>query len=228
MLRAVIFDFDGTVADTIPAIAEGVNMTMQQYGLPIHTEAEVRTFINNGPRMLIRRALPLDLQNDEDLLDRVLADYDRFYNTVCAHTDHPYDGIPEVIDILRTQGFRIGVLSNKQDHLVKKLCEGVLPSRYDAALGSLPEKPTKPDPYLSRRIAAELGVKPEECIMIGDSDVDVATAKAAGMIHIGVSWGYRDEAFLRAHGAIRIAHTPKELLTEIERIHATKGIECHD
>lgn len=216
--QAIIFDFDGTVADTIPAIAEGVNLTMQKYGLPTHTEEAVRTFINNGPRMLIRRALPLPLQTDEELLDRVLADYDAIYKTVCMHTDRPYDGIPEVIAELRRRGYRIGILSNKQDHLVQTLCENVLPGSYDAALGSLTGKPPKPDPYLSNQIAATLGVDPQACIMIGDSDVDIETAKNAGMTHIGVSWGYRDEEFLRAHGAVRIATTPAELLPEIDRI----------
>ncbi len=218
MIRAVIFDFDGTVADTIPAITKGLNLTMAQYGYPLHTEAEVRTYINNGPRMLVRRALPTELAQNEALLDRVLADYDRLYKTVCTHTDKPYDGVAELIAALRADGIRIGVLSNKQDPLVKLLCGKVLPELTDAALGSLPNHPNKPDPYLPLRIAADLGVDPLECILVGDSDVDIATAKAAGMTHIGVTWGYRDKAFLRAHGAMCTVDTPEQLRAAIDQM----------
>ena len=214
--QAVIFDFDGTLADTIPAITRGINLTMQKYGFPLHTEAEVITYINNGPRMLIRRSLPKELQADEELLDRVLADYNVFYKTYCLNSDPPYEGIPEAVAVLRRQGYRIGVLSNKQDHLLGPLCESVIPGGYDATVGSLPDKPTKPDPYLSQKIAGLLGVDPQACIMIGDSDVDITTASNAGMTHIGVSWGYRDEAFLRKNGADIVVRTPRELYSLIE------------
>ena len=222
MIKAVIFDFDGTLADTIPAIAEGVNLTMQKYGFPTHDEAAIRSFINNGPRMLIRRALPKGLQEDEALLDRVLADYDGLYKTVCLHTDRAYDGIPTLIETLRRKGLRIGVLSNKQDHLLRQICTGIFPTQCDAIFGTVPDKPTKPDPYLSLQIAKELGVSPEECLMVGDSDVDVRTAKNAGMTHIGVSWGYRDRDFLMQNGATLVADTPKELLTSIEKLQSER------
>ncbi|MBQ9760762.1 MAG: HAD family hydrolase [Clostridia bacterium] len=216
MLRAVIFDFDGTLADTIPAITEGVNLTMRQYGFPTHSEAEVRTFINNGPRMLIRRALPRELQENECLLDRVLADYDRLYKTVCLHTDTPYDGINALIDRLRERGVRIGVLSNKQDHLLRKICTGMFGDRIDCIVGTVPDRPTKPDPYLAKKLAESLGVDTRDCIMIGDSDVDIRTAENAEMQCISVSWGYRDREFLLQNGAKAIASTPEELSLMIE------------
>ena len=222
--KAVIFDFDGTVADTIPAIREGVNLTMEKYGFPTHTDAEVITFINNGPRMLIKRALPAHVREDEALLDRVIQGYNTFYHSIFAHTDRPYDGIPEILLSLRAEGYRIGVLSNKQDFLVQPLCKAVIPNLYDAALGSIPDHPTKPDPYMTNRIADMLGVLTEDCILIGDSDVDVHTAKNAGMGHIGVTWGYRDAACLRAAGATTLADTPEELLTKIKEYFAGKDI----
>ena len=220
MLRAVIFDFDGTIADTIPAITEGINLTMTQYSYPTHTDEEVLTYINNGPRMLIRRALPKELQQDEKLLDRVLADYDSLYQTVCAHTNKPYDGLEEVVRTLRERNIKIGVLSNKQDRLLGQMIENVLPNMIDATQGSLPNQPTKPDPYLTSLITEKLGVTPAECVMIGDSDVDVKTAQEACMHHIGVSWGYRNEAFLRQSGATVVVDTPEQLLAAIERIDA--------
>ena len=228
MPRAILFDFDGTLADTIPAITEGINLTMRAYGFPTHTEEEVRSYINNGPRKLIQRALPKDLQSDEALLDRVLADYNVLYADVCEHTDRPYDGILALLRTLRSRGYKIGVLSNKQDHLLRKIAEGILPDGlYDTILGTVPNKPTKPDPAMTLQIARALDARPEDCIIVGDSDVDVKTAKAANMMHVGVSWGYRDEAFLRENGAVDVANTPEELLTMIEKL-MQERISQHD
>lgn len=221
MLRAVIFDFDGTIADTVSALREAINLTMRKHGYPEHTEKEIQSYINNGARELVRRAMPEGLQKDEALVDRVFADYNEDYGRVYMHTDRAYDGIPELIRDLHEQGLKIGVLSNKQHVFVQKLSKQVLlPGTYDTAQGVVAGKPTKPHPYLSRLVAEDLGVRPEECVMIGDSDVDILTAKNAGMTHVGVSWGYRDEAFLRAHGAENIAHTPaelKEILTDLKK-----------
>jgi phosphoglycolate phosphatase len=213
MIRAVIFDFDGTIADTISAIREGVNMTMRQYGYPEHTYDEVQSFINNGARQLVLRAMPEDLRSDEALWDRVFETYEESYGQTYMQTKEAYDGLPELIQKLHdTDGFKIGVLSNKEDLFVRNLTHQVLfPNTFDAVQGVVPGHPTKPHPYLGNRIAESLGVKPEECIMIGDSDVDFRTAQNAGMAHIGVSWGYRDEAFLRDHGVTRIAHSAAEL-----------------
>lgn len=218
MIQAVIFDFDGTIADTLPAIREGVNRTMRLYGYPEHSYDDIIRFINNGARELIRRAMPEIVREDEDQVTRVLTDYTRLYREVCLNTREAYPGIPELIAALHEK-LRIGVLSNKQDELVRRLTEQVLlPGSCDAAQGVYPGAPAKPDPFLPNRLASALGVKPQECAMIGDSDVDIATAMNAGMLHIGVSWGYRDEAFLRAHGACRIAHTPQELVALLQSI----------
>ena len=211
MIKAVIFDFDGTIADTKPALREGVNRTMRLYGYPEHTDEDILRFINNGARELIRRAMPKTLQRDEEQVSRVLEDYNRLYGEVFLLTDHAYDGIVELVERLRG-AYRVGVLSNKQDVYVKALCAQVLPKgSYMIAQGVIAGKPTKPHPYLSELVAASLGVKPEECVIVGDSDVDILTAKNAGMRHIGVSWGYRSEAFLREKGATAIAHTPQEI-----------------
>jgi phosphoglycolate phosphatase len=214
--RAIIFDFDGTLADTIPAIAEGVNLAMEKYGFPTHSRAAVESFINNGPRMLIRRALPKEKQEDEALLDRILADYTTLYETVCMHTDRAYDGLYELLLTLRSKGYRIGVLSNKQDHLVRTLCQRIFPDLCDAVAGTTPGNPTKPDPALTLRMTEQLGVSPEECILVGDSDVDLHTAQNAGMRHIGVTWGYRSREALIKAGAVELADTAEELLSLIE------------
>ncbi len=216
MIKAIIFDFDGTLANTIFSIREGLNATMRIFGFPEHDLAAVTSFINTGARELVRKALPADLQSDEALLDRVLTQYDACYAEVCCDNVPLYDGIADLLPRLKAR-YKIGVLSNKQDHFVRRLSACILPKNsYDEALGALPNCPTKPDPFLPNRIASMLGVSPDECIMIGDSDVDFRTAQNAGMLHIGVSWGYRDEAFLRSHGVSRIAHSAEELEREIK------------
>ena len=212
MLAAVIFDFDGTIADTVPAIREGVNRTMRLFGYPEHSREDILRFINNGARELIRRAMPEEDRGDAGQVDRVLAEYDRQYGEVCLHTRHAYAGVPELIAGLHEAGMRVGVLSNKQDSLVRRLTAQVLrPGSYDAAQGVYPGAPAKPDPFLPHRLADALGVPPAACALVGDSDVDIATAANSGMLHIGVTWGYRNETFLRDHGARLLAHTPHEL-----------------
>ncbi len=220
MIRAVIFDLDGTIANTISAIREGVNLTMEKYGYPKHDDAAILTFINNGARELIRRAMPAEYREDEALVSRVLADYDALYGTVYLHTDRTYDGIGELVAELHDSlGLKIAVLSNKQDPFVKALTAQLLPTCHcEAAQGVIYGKPTKPDRYLADLVAQKLGVSAEECVMVGDSDVDIRTAENAGMTHIGVSWGYRDEAFLRERGAKRVAATPAELLDLIRQV----------
>ena len=226
MIKAAIFDFDGTIADTIDALTEGINLTMNHYGFPRRTKNEVRSFINNGARELVRCAMPRELQNQEDSVSRVLKTYNAFYGTVYLQTKQAYDGIPVVIRALHDMGFRIGVLSNKDDEFVKRLCEQVLiPGSYDHAQGVVEGKPTKPHPYLSELTAQSLGVLPPECVMIGDSDVDILTAANAHMQHIGVSWGYRSEELLQQKGATKIAHTPDELLKIISKLSDTKLIK---
>ena len=226
MLKAIIFDFDGTIADTISAIREGVNLTMEKYGYPQHTDSDVLTFINNGARMLIRRAMPEALRDDEELVTRVLADFDRLYGEVYHHTDRAYDGVVEAIRELHDRlGLKIAVLSNKQDAFVKRLCRQILPENCcEAAIGVGGGSPTKPDPRLTQSVLDALRVTPEECLLVGDSDVDILTAKNAGLAHIGVSWGFRDECFLRDRGATLIAHTPAELLGIIESIVKEKDV----
>lgn len=224
MIRAIIFDFDGTLADTIDALREAINMTMRQYGYPEHSNENVRAFINNGARELVRRAMPAELQDDEALLDRVLADYLKHYAAVYLHTERAYDGIPELISELHASGIAIGVLSNKPHAYMERLCAQILPAGVcDAVQGMILGKPAKPDPYLSRLVADRLGVSPEECVMVGDSDVDIRTAKSAGMIPVSVSWGYRDEAFLRANAAEHLAATPDGLRRLLSDLMKEKG-----
>lgn len=212
-IKALIFDLDGTIADTIPAITEGINMTMEILDLPSHTEDEVRTYINFGPRHLISEALPKEAkENDETLVDRALAIYNEMYAKTYIHTDRTYDGMEKVLSELGRQ-YKIAVLSNKQDEYVKLLAKQLVPEGVClAAYGSIEGIPAKPDPTIALMLANELGVSPCECALIGDSQVDIKTARAAGFEIVSVSWGYVSKEKLLENGADVVLDTPDELL----------------
>ena len=217
MKKAIIFDLDGTLADTIPAITEGINRAMRRLGYPDRSEEEIRSFINHGARHLIRCAIPREYWDDDKAIDHALEVYNQSYGEVVLLTDRTYDGMRELVEKLHTS-YKIGVLSNKQDIYVKQLSHVLLgDENYDAAQGVAPGHPTKPHPYLPQKIAAELGVATEDCIMIGDSDIDLLTAEGAGMTHIAVTWGFRSEEFLLEKGAKNLAHNIDELEELIQK-----------
>ena len=208
--RVLIFDLDGTIADTIYSIRDGVNMAMNKYGFPERDYEETRAAIGNGARELIRLSMPVDNQGDPELVDRVLADYDAFYEQTYANIDGTYDGIDTAIRTLIERGYKIAVLSNKQDAYVKKIVALLFPNgEISYAMGQT-DLPKKPDPTVPRIIASELGVIPEECAFIGDSDVDVLTAKNSGMYSVAVTWGYRPRSELS--DADSLIDTADELL----------------
>ncbi|MBQ8397808.1 MAG: HAD family hydrolase [Clostridia bacterium] len=210
MTKALIFDLDGTIADTLPAILVALNATMRHFGYPEHDLTALRGFINNGARKLVTRAMP-EAERSEAQIDAVLADYDRAYTESYLQTIETYPGVGAAIRTLHERGYRIAVLSNKQDYMVKGLCAQLLPGVVDIAIGQRTGYPTKPDPTVPLAIAAELGAKPSEVAFIGDSDVDMQTAKNAGFTPIGVAWGYRSPALLRETGAEAIVETAEEL-----------------
>ena len=216
MIKAIVFDFDGTLANTIFSVREGVNATMRAFGFPEHDVAAVTSFINTGARELLRKAIPADRQRDEALLDRVMEVYDAAYAEVCCENVPLYDGMGELLLSLK-QSFKIGVLSNKQDRFVKEIIAKLYPEDlFDEVHGQL-EYPAKPDPTAALAIAKSLKVPVEECMFCGDSDVDILTAKNAEMVPLGVSWGYRPAEVLRQVGAELIARTPADIPAFFEK-----------
>lgn len=210
--RAIIFDLDGTLADTVDAIREGINLAMTQFHFPERSYDQVIAAVGNGARMLVRRCMPREKANDEALLAEVLATYDAAYARTYMHTRHCYAGIPEAVAALHRAGYRLAVLSNKQDAYVKALIRQLFPDNEFTVVMGQCELPLKPDPTVPAIIAERLGAKLTECIMIGDSDVDIRTAQNAGMRAIGCSWGFRGHEALVMAGAPHIADTPDQLL----------------
>ena len=218
MIKAIIFDLDGTVADTISAIREGVNMTMEQFGYPVHTDADIRRFINHGARELIRQALPAEVSTDPARVDEVLHVYHGMYDQTYTHTNLCYDGMVEAMCVLKEK-YVLAILSNKQDRMVKGLAAQLLPAgTVQIAQGQIEGVPTKPDPTAVWDICARMGIAPEECAFVGDSDVDMRTAINARCLPVGVTWGYRGADVLTEAGAKVLVHTPEELAKFFEKM----------
>ena len=187
--RLVIFDLDGTVLNTLDDLANAVNYALDRHGFPTHSVDTIRTFIGNGVANLIRRAAPAETGDDE--CARMLAEFKAYYAEHINVLTKPYPGIPEMLAALRAAGLRIGINSNKYDAALQSLCLSHFPGLYDLAAGESDVTPKKPDPTAALRMMEALGVSPEETIYVGDSGVDLNTAKNAGCRAAWVSWGFR-------------------------------------
>ncbi|MBE6531459.1 MAG: HAD family hydrolase [Ruminococcaceae bacterium] len=213
MKKLLIFDLDGTLADTLPSITRAINLASEKLGYPQHSCEEVRGAIGNGARNLVRRLMPESDATNEEKVDRFLKTYEDMYDTTYMEANKCYDGMSEAIRELHKRGYGIAVLSNKQDAYVKPIAAQLIPSDILAyAAGQRKEYPKKPDPTVPLMIAGELGVAPENTAFIGDSDVDIITGKNAGMFTVGCDWGYRGRAELESVGADRVISHPTELL----------------
>ena len=213
MYRACIFDLDGTLTDTLESLTYSVNETMKEIGLPEITSEQCREFVGNGAKVLIEKTLKASGDEELTRFDEAFAAYQRIFDKCCTYRVKPYPGIPEMLREMKEQGLHLGVLSNKPDrqavHVVEEIFgKGV----FDHIQGQKDGVPRKPDPTAVLSIAGEFGVSPAETLYIGDSEVDGATGKAAGMDTILVSWGFRSRDVLEAAEPLCIADTTDEIL----------------
>ena len=210
-IRLLILDLDGTLADTIGSIRDGVNLAMNKYGYPERSYEQVRAAIGNGARELIRRSMPEKEAADNALVDRVFADYHALYGQTFLNCRECYEGIPEALQALKANGFTLAVLSNKQDVYVRGLVKSLFPEGLISYAEGQTEKPKKPDPTVPLEIASMLGFAPSETAFLGDSEVDVQTGLNAGMLALGCAWGYRDPELLVKTGAHYLMEHPREI-----------------
>ena len=210
--KALIFDLDGTLADTIGAIAEAVNMALERFSYPRKSEEQVRHAVGNGARMIVKRLMPPEEAENENKVSRVLECYDQMYAITHLHTTEMYDGIKEMIKSLSDAGFKIAVFSNKQDAYVKGLVEQFFPDGEVAIARGQTDIPIKPDPAGLNIILGEMGVSASECIFVGDSGVDIKTAENSNMDFIGVGWGFCGKEKLLELGADTVVEKPSEIL----------------
>lgn len=204
-----IFDLDGTLLDTLEDLADSLNHALEQCGFPQKTKEEVRSFVGNGRRRLIERSVPKDTAASE--IDKIFAAFDSYYQIHCMDKTKPYEGIIRLLDSLRKQGFKLAVISNKGDGAVQDLCSRIFKDRFDIVMGEREGIRKKPAPDSVNEVLTRLGIPKEAAIYIGDSEVDILTAKNAGMDACIVTWGFRDAAYLKEQGAPLLASSTEEL-----------------
>jgi phosphoglycolate phosphatase len=217
-LDAILFDLDGTLADTLTDIASSMNHVLAGLGLPAQPVERYRGWVGGGVGNLIEHAVD-EVERRAGALAAFRAHYDR--NLVVATA--PYPGVAELLDDLSRAAVPMAVVSNKPDALTRRVVDQVLARwRFGAVLGQSDARPAKPDPAMVLEAARQLGVAPERCAMVGDTEVDMQTARAAGMAPVGVAWGFRPASLL-AHGAIQVAANPLELLAVLASLGAPTG-----
>lgn len=208
--RAVLFDLDGTLADTLADLANAVNFALTKVGCPTHPQERFRYLVGDGARNLCQRALPADRQDLVDELLRLMRDH---YDAHCFDETRLYPGIPELVTELHRRGYRLAVLSNKPDVFTKRMIAHYFqPMPFDAVHGQQPGQPIKPDPTVALQIAGEFNIPASEWLYLGDTNTDMRTATNAGMYPVGVLWGFREKDELLATGAKQIIAAPGELL----------------
>ena len=207
-----IFDLDGTLLDTLGDLASSVNYALRTHGMPEHSIEDVRRFVGNGVRKLIERSVPSGTENPN--FEATFATFREYYMQHSLDTTRPYDGIPETLAALKAKDCRLAVVSNKMMAATQELCRHFFPDTIEVAIGEneaegIRKKPASDTVYASLR---ELGEDKQSAVYVGDSDVDIETARNAGLPCISVLWGFRDRDFLIQHGAKTFISAPQELL----------------
>lgn len=210
--QTYIFDLDGTLLDTLGDLAASVNYAMRTHGMPEHSVDEVCRFVGNGVRRLMERAVPGGAAHPA--FEAAFATFRRHYMEHSLDTTRPYKGIPEMLQELKRRGKHTAVVSNKFDAATKELCRHFFPDTIEVAVGEHEAEGIrkKPAPDTVLQALSQLGVGQEGAVYVGDSDVDIQTARNSGLPCISVLWGFRDREFLLAHGAETFVSQPLELL----------------
>ena len=216
MKTAILFDLDGTLLDTLGDLHASTNAVLRSFGYPARTIDEVRRFVGNGARVLIQQAVPA---GEEHRVEEVLAAFQAYYAAHCDILTRPYSGVPELLAELGEK-YPLAVVSNKPDRAVKELAKIYFPALY--ARGESTDCPRKPAPDMVRMAIQALGA--ENCIYVGDSEVDVMTAKNAGVPCIAVTWGFRDKRELEEAGAEVFCQKAEDLAGILRQ---TVGVDAH-
>ena len=212
--QAVLFDMDGTVLDTLDDLADSVNHSLLHFGLPEVPKDQVRRNLGNGAEYLISHCVP-DGCGPEKIRE-ILAYYKPWYDAHCLIKTKPYPGILPLMEQLRARGVLQGIISNKPDFAVQELARSFFPGLLETVVGESPAVRRKPSPDTVLAAAEKLGLSPADCVYIGDTEVDIETARAARMDCIAVTWGFRSEAHLLASGARVLVHDTDELLAQLQ------------
>lgn len=212
-MQTVIFDLDGTLLNTLEDLTDSVNLALQAQGFPPRTLEEVRSFVGNGVKKLISRAVPQG--TSPEVVERCFESFRNYYGQGMENKTKPYDGILPLLESLKNQEISMAVVSNKYDPAVKHLCQKYFPGLIQVAIGESEETPKKPAPDGIYAALSQLNRPIETAFYVGDSEVDVETAKNAGMKCIAVTWGFRDRKTLEKAGADIILDRPEDILLHL-------------
>ncbi len=210
--QAIIFDLDGTLVDSLADIADATNRALSLFGYPVHGYEAYKYFVGNGIKNLVYESLP-ENKKDETSVMECLEVMMKEYRKSHAEKTKLYDGIPELLDLLTEKKLRMAILSNKADELTQLICSKLLDKwHFEIIMGANDRFPRKPNPESALYIANEMNILPQNILYLGDTNVDMQTANAAGMFAVGVTWGFRKREELLENGAKEIIDNPLELL----------------
>lgn len=215
-IKAILLDLDGTILNTLEDLTDSVNFALSSLGFPTHSISDIRAIVGNGVKNLITRALPKSASESD--FENCLAAFKQHYEMNKANKTAPYDGIISALAELKKQGYKLAIVSNKHDDAVQGLYSTFFSEYTDFALGNCDSLPKKPAPDMVYFALDKLSAKPNESVYIGDSEVDIETAKSSGIPCISVTWGFRDEDVLIKAGAKIIIHAPEELPDAIKAL----------
>lgn len=215
--KAAIFDLDGTLIDSLADLADSANEMLAGFGFPRHDLDKYRYFVGNGSRKLIERCLPAEKAADSAFVNEALAKYKLCYDRNLTHKTVCYEGIMDMLTALQAKHIPLGICTNKHQSAADIIVDKLFPKdMFVSVIGDCKDMPRKPDPKKVLLIAAKMGVKPADVAYFGDTSVDMDTANNAGMLPIGVTWGFRPQEELVAHGAKILLDTPMELFSKVE------------
>lgn len=212
-MKACIFDLDGTLTNTLESMTYSVNLTLEEMGLSKITKDQCRLFVGNGARVLIEKSLKAAGDTDASRIEEGMEIYGRIFDRNCTYHVTPYEGIPEMLKALKDKGIQLAVLSNKPDRQTVKVVKAIFGEElFDYAQGQKEGIRRKPEPDGVWYLMEQMHVSKEECLYIGDSEVDAATGRNTGLKTIGVLWGFRDRKTLETAGVDDLIDRPDELL----------------
>ena len=213
MYKNVIFDLDGTLLNTLEDLADAMDWVCARHGWPGHTLEEYKYFVGNGASKLVERAIPAE----EEFTSQLLEEFTRRYTAHKSEKTTAYPGLPEAVRRLREAGVKLAVLTNKPHSAARPVVERYYPGLFHLVQGALPHMPLKPDPTMLRSLMDQLGATPADTLFVGDSNVDIRTAKNGGLTGCGVLWGFRTRQELEAEGADYIVDSAQALAELILR-----------
>jgi phosphoglycolate phosphatase len=210
--KLIIFDLDGTLLNTISDLAHSTNYALEKNGFPQHPIEAYKYFVGNGIHKLFERALPGGNKTEENII-KIRKVFLPYYDSHNTEYTKPYEGIPELLNILQTKGIKMAVASNKYQRATEKLISRYFPEiKFTAVFGQRENVPVKPDPAIIHEIFRIADIPASEAVYVGDSGVDMQTASNSGITSIGVTWGFRPRSELEASGAVHIADSTKDIL----------------